>query len=123
MSQKITTFDITSPIMSSAANSNNNTNEPCSNEVSEDNISQLPVSNVLLKQKSFSFLMSKQLIRRPTSSTTAISSLSSSAVTPDSISSISSYIPNGLSGAMFTRQNSTLSTLKHGNFIKTKTSL
>jgi hypothetical protein len=24
---------------------------------------------------------------------------------------------------MFTRQNSTLSTLKHGNFIKTKTSL
>ena len=124
MSQKITTFDITSPIMSTSTTNNiNNTVELHNREMSEDNLSQLPASSALLKQKSFSFLMSKQLIRRPTSSTTAISSLSSSAATPDTASYNSSYIPNGMNGGMFTRHNSTVSTLKHGNFIKTKTSL
>jgi hypothetical protein len=127
MSQKITTFDITSPILTpSATNGTATASELNSNEITEDNLSQLPASSVLLKQKSFSFLMSKQLIRRPTSSSTAVSSLSSSAITPDSVSSNSSYIPNGTvngGGGLFTRHNSTVSTLKHGNFIKTKTSL
>jgi hypothetical protein len=128
ISQKITTLDITSPILTpTATNGTATTPEHNGNEITEDNLSQLPASSVLLKQKSFSFLMSKQLIRRPTSSSTAVSSLSSSAITPDSVSSNSSYIPNGSvnggGGGLFTRHNSTVSTLKHGNFIKTKTSL
>ena len=148
MSQKITTSDITSPVLLASSKSNimpessSSSNEGGGSSIGggsgEDMLCQLPSSNSLIKQKSFSFLMSKQLIRRPTSST-AISTMSSGAVplqeqgSTNTASAMSGSYPSANSLAhthsfyggncTFSRHNSTSSTLHRGNFIKTKTSV
>jgi hypothetical protein len=70
-----------------------------------------------LKQKSFSFLMSKQLIKQSnsTSRTSSISSSLSASLIDQSSSSSKSILLN--------RQNSIANLSSRGNFIKTKSSL
>ena len=132
-SQKITTSEITSPVLVSTTNFPNMILSQ-----TENGHSVLLASNSLktgggtgLKQKSFSFLMSKQLLKQPLlpasghnsstllthhSMTSRASSLSSSLSTSviDQSSSTKSFL--------LSRQNSTANLISRSNFIKTKSS-
>jgi hypothetical protein len=143
MSNKISTDEITSPVLISTSNYTNLMNNKENNGV-HNNINSINILNnnnrkestnsiiILnnknrladklnavggLKQKSFSFLMSKQLIKQSnsTSRTSSLSSSLSASLIDQSTSSSKSNLLN--------RQNSTANLSSRGNFIKTKSSL
>jgi hypothetical protein len=140
MSNKISTDEITSPVLISKSNytnimminkENNSVNsnhnsinfvnrKESANSIMLNNKSRLADKlNAVggLKQKSFSFLMSKQLIKQSnsTSRTSSISSSLSASLIDQSSSSSKSILLN--------RQNSIANLSSRGNFIKTKSSL
>ena len=146
MSNKISTDEITSPVLISTSNyvglinnnnNNNNKENNCVNNSKSINVvnnnrkestNSIMLNNKSrlaeklnsvggLKQKSFSFLMSKQFIKQSnsTSRTSSLSSSFSASLIDQSTSSSKSILLN--------RQNSIANLSSRGNFIKTKSSL
>ena len=141
MSNKISTDEITSPVLISTSNYvgliNNNKENNCVNNSKSINVvnnnrkestNSIMLNNKSrlaeklnsvggLKQKSFSFLMSKQFIKQSnsTSRTSSLSSSFSASLIDQSTSSSKSILLN--------RQNSIANLSSRGNFIKTKSSL
>ena len=120
MSQKISTLQITSPILITSSSMNVLNNSLITNSNDFVNYNNNSINNIcdslnqssLLKQKSFSFSMSKQLARRTIPNSSSLSTSISPSTLYNQVSN-TNHIK---------RQNSTTSTMFGGNFNKTKSS-
>ena len=120
MSQKISTLQITSPILITSTSMNVLNNSLITNDYINNNNNN-SVNNIcdslnqssLLKQKSFSFLMSKQLVRRTIPNSSSLST---------SISPSNNLSNRASTTSQIKRQSSTASTMSGANFTKTKSS-